>query len=220
MVTLGGALEKCAGSQQAFLHCELGSFAVLDKRLDEISAGHHEGLFEVMSIQPYLLPPTGGVGQLGMLATLKRFSFVEADVKTRKIKPKVLLQEELSLFEGEENVSELPAESQRCLDKTSAAMELPEVYNETALETVSEVSTLSVVVNTMTESESATETDSAAADRAEIIAVFGEDFRLSETIVLDATESRDVLRQKRDCLKKIGYRFDAERQIWQRPMMS
>ena len=109
MILLSGTLQTSTPSAQAVLRCDLGTFSVLDERLDSVSAGDHDGLFEIESIKPHLLPSDDGTIQLGVIAILKRFSLTLLDqpVKTaaKKARRSVVNQVQCSLFTDEEEIS-------------------------------------------------------------------------------------------------------------------
>lgn len=197
MILLSGTLQMSTPSAPALLRCELGVFSVLDERLEMVSPGNHEGLFELESIKPHLLPSSDSTIQLGMMVILKRFSLTlvgkpRKSAAKKERRPFVDVSQ-LSLFE------EQPDDATPALTAPQSAEHGEDNILETPVEPV----------KTVAEDET---TELTAADTL----LFGEHFILSETITLDAIESREKLGQQRDRLKQWGYRFDSRQQVWQR----
>lgn len=228
MILLSGTLQTSTPSTQAVLRCDLGTFSVLDERLDSVSAGDHDGLFEIESIKPHLLPSDDGTIQLGVIAVLKRFSLTLLDqpVKTaaKKARRPAVNQVQCSLFTDEEEISPSNVEDTGELDQITDIVRHDEpisAVNATAIEdettaipvkTESSVDTRVAVNSSGQKPVVNTVIEITASDRT----LFGDRFEFSETITLESTESRDVLRQQRDRLMILGYRFDAMQQVWQR----
>jgi Protein of unknown function (DUF3275) len=232
MIMISGTLKTSTQSAQAVLQCELGIFSILDERLESVSPGDYEGLFEIESIKPQLLPSSDSTVQLGIVASLNRFSFliIQKTLKSpiKKERQTLVDQPQLSLFVESEEISESStkkiewnATSDDDLampDSTSDSMknilETPVETDNAFIEATAPMKTeLAQVDNT----SGITAIFTALALTASDFALFGENFVLSETIKLDTTEPREKLCQQRDRLKQFGYRFDVIQQIWQRP---
>ena len=218
MITISGTLQTSTHSVQGVLRCELGIFSVCDERLDALISGEYEGFFEVESIQPQVLPSQESTVQLGIVATLKRFSLAVIDQRrksaAKKRSPSSVTPPQLSLFEDEEVFSESstkPGEMESNDELVTASQEADlnrvELVNPISIDEQSESAE---VLNDQFTAETLPEIT--AADKA----LFGERFELSATIKWDATESREQLRQQRDRLKQLGYRFNAKEQVWER----
>jgi hypothetical protein len=219
MVMINGTLQTSTHSAQGVLRCELGIFSVCDERLDSLTSGEYEGFFEVESIQPQLLPSQESTVQLGIVATLKRFSLTVIDQRrksTVKKQPRSsVAQPQLSLFGEEEIFSESSTEQQSEVELDDGLVVALQEADLNHVESVNPVS-----ANEKSESgevldlslTAETSIEMTAADKA----LLGERFELSATITLDVTESREKLRQQRDRLKQLGYRFNALEQVWER----
>jgi hypothetical protein len=228
MIMISGTLKTSTQSAQAVLHCELGVFSILDERLENVSSDDYEGLFEIESIKPQLLPSNDGTVQLGIVASLNRFSFlvIQKTLKSsaKKDRQTLIDQPQLSLFVESEEISESSIkEIERNVasdddwatpDSASDSMKTFLENSDTFVEVTAPMKTaLAQKDNT----PGITALFTALALTASDIALFGENFVLSETIKLDTTEPREKLCQQRDRLKQFGYRFDVIQQIWQRP---
>lgn len=218
MILLSGTLQTGTPLTQAFLRCELGVFAVLDERLTSISAGNYPGLFEVEAIQPHSLPSDDGVIRLGVVAVLKRFSLalLEQPKKTavKKSRLSSVNATQCALFTEEEGSSASRIESDEISDNLGE-----DPLENTPVSVINESPDYSPSITG--EAASVSEQESGAAPAvmamtAEDRALFGDRFVLSATVQLDATESREQLCQQRDRLKQLGYRFNAQQQVWER----
>jgi hypothetical protein len=227
MVLLSGTLQTGTPSTQALLRCELGVFVVWDERLATISAGNYPGLFEVEAIQPQSLPSDDGTIRLGVAAVLKRFSLtlLEQPKKTtvKKSRQPLVNSEQCTLFAEEDDSAALRSQPDEVSDHTGENR--PKSASVSVLDTdrTVEIVTLPLVDqdgSTTLEVASVPQQELDAAEgvmtiTAEDQALLGEQFELLATIQLDATESREKLRQQRDRLKQLGYRLNAE-QVWER----
>ena len=230
MILLSGTLQKSSLAAQACLRCELGAFMVQDERLASVSAGEYEGLFEIDRIQPQCQSAEDGTMQLGVMASLKRFSLTLLEQPTKTVAKQSRSvsanRAQFSLFIEEENTDS--SETESCA--SSSALEIPSA-EELSDENLVSATAESIVQGDMSlvsvsDAEIVAEAQSLLAPDVESVAsevkvftaadsaLFGEHFMLSETITLDATESREVLRQQRDRLKELGYHFDATQQVW------
>lgn len=75
MITLNGTLQ--VNTQGLLLNCSLGRFIVNDARLKKLSAGKHDGFFEIQRIEPTVYQKSSQI-QLGLLAVLKSFALKTA----------------------------------------------------------------------------------------------------------------------------------------------
>ncbi len=221
MIVLSGTLQKGIESTQTVLRCELGVFSVTDTRLDDLYPCDYEGLFEIEGFRLGTLPYRDGMTiQFGMIADLRRFSLfdikedrrraAEEERKRKKfsqwqvisyVKEKVTA--ESSTSDIEENIA--PEDSTSDSESTlfESLMDTDENYIEVKPPLQIELSLVSGI-------------KSVPEITAEDIALFGERFELSATIQLDATESREKLRQQGDRLRQFGYCFNAQEQVWKR----
>ena len=220
MILLSGTLQTGTPSTQGLLRCDLGVFAVRDERLGNISAGNYPGLFEVEAIEPQSLPSDDGTIRLGIVAVLKRFSLtlLEQSKKTtiKKSRQSSMNPEQCTLFAEEDDSAALPDQPDEISDHTGenepkAALALV-IDTDKAVEAV----TLATEVASVPQQESEVTESVMAHLTAEDQVLFGERFELSDTIQLDATESREQLSRQRDRLKQLGYRFHAQEQVWKR----
>ena len=182
MILLSGTLQTSTPSTQALLRCDLGTFSVLDERLESVSAGDHDGLFEIESIKPHLLPSHDGTIQLGVIAVLKRFSLLLLDqpVKTAAKKARLPLvnQVQCSLFMEGEEISSSEVENDESLDQ---ATDRP-----LGDEPVPAVTATAVVVETMF-------TPVKTGSSVDIVSVNASDQKLVVNTVIEVTVSDKVL---------------------------
>lgn len=224
MMLLSGKLQTSTPETHACLRCELGTFVLWDERLADMPAGDYDGFFEIEQIKPHFMPSQEGVMQVGMIAYLKRFSLTLLDQpKKTAMKPSRPLsvnRAQLSLFTAEEvnssadsnknesldlAVEPVLSDSSVCVATTTVVEDSPEESHEEPVgASLSEKSEATLRVKPVV--------DITAVDKA----LFGEHFTLSETMKLDATESREVLRQQRNRLQELGYRFYVAQQVWRR----
>jgi Protein of unknown function (DUF3275) len=232
MILLSGTLQMSTPSAHAVLRCDLGAFSVLDERLASVSAGDHDGLFEIEHIKPHQLPSPDGVIQLGVIAVLKRFSLTLLDqpVKTvaKKARRSSVNSAQCSLFAEEEAISPSDTESTEHADQITDTVLPDEPISVMAAAVIADEATL---VPAKTESSVDRRAAVNTSDQKPLVntvialtdsdrALFGDRFELLETITLESTESRDVLRRQRDRLIQLGYRFDAANQIWRQACVS
>lgn len=218
MILLSGTLQTGTPSTQALLRCELGVFAVLDERLESISAGSYPGLFEVEAIQPHSLPSDDGTIRLGVVAVLKRFSLalLEQPKKTAVKKSRLpsVNPAQCALFSEEECASASHIEPDEISDNLGENP-LENMRISVINESPDHSQSLTVAVAAVPEQEPGT-APGVMKMTTEDRALFGDRFVLSATVRLDATESREQLCQQRDRLKQLGYRFNAQEQAWER----
>lgn len=229
MVLLSGTLQKSRSLVHSVLRCELGVFSVCDERLNTVSAGRYEGLFEIEAIQPHCLPSNDGTVQWGMVAILKRFSLSVVDVNQRSAvsKPQQLPTQpaQMSLFKEEEKSDSLEQASSAPWVSTAVTP----ASTQGALDAAESTAAIVPSEFSIHEREDADGDSAAIAEPVgggctigidEDTALFGEGHVFSETIALDVTEPRAVLRRQRERLKALGYRFDAAQQVWRRAPVS
>ena len=232
MIMISGTLKMGTQFAQAILQCELGVFSIQDERLENVSPGDYEGLFEIESIKPQLLPSSDSTLQLGIAASLNRFSFliIKKTLKSpvKKDRQTLVDQPQLSLFVEPEEISESSTKEVRRnvasddgLATQDFASDSMNKFHETPAETDNAfIEATAPMKNELAQVDNTpgiTAIYTALALTTSDIVLFGENFVLSETIKLDTTEPREKLCQQRDRLKQFGYRFDAVQQIWQRP---
>lgn len=198
MITLPGqlAIKTIHGRNGDFnvgrLSTSIGEFVIKNAELDQYDEGKYDGDFVITEIRPSTYNTSGRMvieirAHLGgmTLSNIDRLSKDEA----QRLSP-----QEVDPIDEE---AQAPAAAARSPDRTKAR------------------STRDPLVDTTpfgSEPAAASPSDASAED--DDAALFGMLWPLSETVKLDATVDRRVLRQQRDRLDAMGYRFEPLSQDW------
>jgi hypothetical protein len=171
---------------------EIGEFAVKDPMFDQYDEGRYEGDFVISKI--YIGPYTVSNRVVVQLC---------ADIDSVVLSSAAVEQQEDEAFEQD------PIEKEQSLSSSD-----PETSTETQLSDQSETASL--------EDESSTDegdlgyesTTDADSDEAKLRDLFGLLWPLGQSVKLDSTVDRSILRQQRDKLDELGYTFKAVGQVW------
>jgi hypothetical protein len=221
MIVLSGTLQKGTRSTQTVLRCELGVFAITNTRLDDLYPGDYEGMFEIERLILGSLPyRDGGTIEFGIIADLRRFSFFDIKRDRRKAAEEERNRKKFSQWQVISYVKEkVTAESSASdTEENIATEDFTSDSESTVFESLTDTNEnfIEEKVPLQTELSLVSGIKSVPEITAADIALFGERFELSTTIQLDATESREKLRQQGDRLKQLGYCFNAQEQVWKK----
>ncbi|WP_437610065.1 DUF3275 family protein [Erwinia sp. V71] len=198
MITLPGqlAIKTIHGRNGDFnvgrLSTSIGEFVIKNAELDQYDEGKYDGDFVIAEIRPSTYNTSGRMvieirAHLGgmTLSNIDRLSKDEAQrLSPQEVDP---IDEEV----------QAPAAAARPPARTKARSTRDPLVDTTPFG-----------------SEPATASPSDASAEDEDAALFGMLWPLSETVKLDATVDRRVLRQQRDRLDAMGYRFEPISQDW------
>ena len=198
MITLSGqlAIKTIHGRNGDFnvgrLSTSIGEFVIKNAELDQYDEGKYDGDFVITEIRPSTYNTSGRMvieirAHLGgmTLSNIDRLSKDEA----QRLSP-----QEVDPIDEE---TQAPAAAARPPARTKARSTRDPLVDTTPFG-----------------SEPAAASSSNASAEEDYAALFGMLWPLSETVKLDATVDRRVLRQQRDRLDAMGYRFEPLSQDW------
>ncbi|QNE50865.1 DUF3275 family protein [Klebsiella michiganensis] len=198
MITLPGqlAIKTIHGRNGDFnvgrLSTSIGEFVIKNAELDQYDEGKYDGDFVITEIRPSTYNTSGRMvieirAHLGgmTLSNIDRLSKDEA----QRLSP-----QEVDPIDEE---TQAPAAAARPPARTKARSTRDPLVDTTPFG-----------------SEPAAASSSNASAEEDDVALFGMLWPLSETVKLDATVDRRVLRQQRDRLDAMGYRFEPLSQDW------
>ncbi|HEE4992866.1 TPA: DUF3275 family protein [Klebsiella pneumoniae] len=198
MITLPGqlAIKTIHGRNGDFnvgrLSTSIGEFVIKNAELDQYDEGKYDGDFVIAEIRPSTYNTSGRM-VIEIRAHLGGMTLSNSD-RLSKDEAQRLSPQEIDPIDEE---AQAPAAAARPPARTKAR------------------STCDPLVDTTpfgSEPAAASPSDASADD--DDAALFGMLWPLSETVKLDATVDRRVLRQQRDRLDAMGYRFEPLSQDW------
>lgn len=197
MITLPGqlAIKTIHGRNGDFnvgrLATSIGEFVIKNAELDQYREGKYEGDFVITEIRPSTYNTSGRMvieirAHLGGM-TLSNIDHLSRD-EANRLSP--------------QEVDPIDEEAQTPVPSTSAPAEAKAATSSDPL------------VDTTPFGSEPAPVSAAASAEADDAALFGALWPLGETVKLDATVDRRVLRQQRDRLDKLGYEFAPLSQDW------
>lgn len=213
MITLAGqlAIKTIHGRNGDFnvgrLATAIGEFTVKNPELDQYPEGKYEGDFVIAEIRPSMYNTSGRM-VIELRAHLGGMTLSNIDALTKDEAGRLSPQEVDPIDEESDKARGVPAEPP-VPDAPALTAPAPAVVEPPV--------PVSPLVDTtpfgVTPLKEVTKTDGEPLDDA---ALFGVLWPLSDVVKLDATVSRRLLRQQRDRLGLLGFKFEPLSQDWHR----